>query len=169
MSRISTLVLDTADLSSGDINTDKTEFVFRNIDFDRLLGDEWREYDMFNMMLVETVVDQTTHRPTTRVADVLLQGPPFAEVDIRSTKIKAEVSICTLDCTNVNKTPSINSYNGGHVWTLKRDDENLFNFRFRLKEPTSDATATGIETGTNGSTSGAAFPRQKYVFKIYKI
>ena len=155
--RVSTIVLDTADITDGDINNHRTEFTFRNIDFDRVLGDEWREYDLFNLVLVSSVFDIHDNIPTTSVPEIRLTGPPFADVDVRANGIRNEVSVCTVNLTGIATTPNIVSYQGPHQWTLKRDDENLFNFKFRL-----------VDSATNDTASGS-FPRQMYVFKLYRV
>jgi hypothetical protein len=155
--RVSTLVLDTADLSSVDNPNNNKEFVFRNVDFDRLIGEEWREFDQFNLMLVSTVFDIHGSTPTTVVPEVRLSGPPFVDPDTRGTRIFDDITVCTVDVTNIQNAPFIEYYSGMNAWTLKRDDENLFNFHFRIVNPDTGVLATG------------SFPRQQYVFKIYKV
>lgn len=156
LSRVSTIVLDTADIT-GDINTNHTKFTFRNIDFDIVLGDEWREFDQFNLTLVSAIADKQDKIPKTQVPEVRMTGPPFADPDIRVNTTKNEVSVCTMDLSSITQRPTIQNFTGLHTWTLKRDDENLFNFTFHLVDPKTDSTASG------------SFPRQMYVFKLYKI
>lgn len=130
---------------------------FRNIDFDVLLGDDWREFDQFNLVLVTAVFDVALSVPATSVPEVRLTGPPFADPDLRANITINDVSLCVADLTSINTTPFIENFQGINAWTLKRDDENLFNFKIRLVDPITGNTASGT------------FPRQMYVFKMYKI
>lgn len=155
--RLSTLVLDTADLPSGDINTNKTRAKFRNIDFDTLLGDDWREFDQFNLVLVSVVFDVNNSMPTTVVPEVRLSGPPFADPDLRGNVTLNDVTLCSVDLTSIQDKPYIENFHSTNAWTIKRDDENLFNFTLSLIDPLTGGTALGT------------FPRQLYIFKMYKI
>lgn len=156
--RVSTLVLDTSDIiTSSDKTSHLNSFTFRNIDFDLLLGEEWREYDLFNLVLVSIAFDVAEDIPTTISPEIRLTGPPFADPDIRVNFTKNEISISQIDLSSIDQIPMIVNYHGLNTWTLKRDDENLFNFNFRLVDPTTEKTASGT------------FSRQTYVFKIYKL
>lgn len=155
--RLSTLVLDTADLPAGDINTNRTKAIFRNIDFDTLLGDDWREFDQFNLVLVSVVFDVGLVEPNSYVPEVRLSGPPFADPDLRANTTLNDVTLCTVDLTSITTKPYIENFHSTNAWTIKRDDENLFNFTINLVDPLTGSTAIG------------SFPRQLYIFKMYKI
>lgn len=155
--RLSTLVLDTADLPAGDINPNRTKARFRNIDFDTLLGEDWREFDQFNLVLVSVVFDVNLSIPNTTVPEVRLTGPPFADPDMRASTVLNDVTLCSVDLTSITTKPYIENFHSTNAWTLKRDDENLFNFTISLVDSMTGSTASGT------------FPRQMYIFKMYKI
>lgn len=159
--KVSTIVLDTADLSSDDKNGSMSEFVFRNIDFDQLMGDDWRENDLFNIVLVSTVFDKMDSADidsSYATPEVRLSGIPIVDSDVRVNRSTAEIALCTVDISKNDAEAFIENYPGGLIWTMKREDENLFDFKFRLVNPNTDATLTN-----------SSFPRQLYVFKVYHI
>lgn len=155
--RLSTLVLDSADLSAGDKSNDLTELSFRNIDFDTLIGEDWREFDQFNMVLTSVVFDVIDTLPDTSVPEVRLSGPPFTNPDMRSDTTYDNITLCSVDLTSITTKPYIQYFHSTNAWTLNRDDENLFNFTIRLVDPTTGSVASG------------EFPRQLYIFKIYRL
>lgn len=155
--KLSTLVLDTRDLSDNDVNSDKNSFVFRNIDFDILLGEEWRTYDSFNMMLVSSVMDQADSVPDVTVPEIRLSGLPFIDSDMRVSESTQEISLCTLDCNNLDSAPYIQYYSGGLTWTFSRADRGKMNFYIRVVDPSTNQLAD------------ATFSHQQYIFKIYHL
>lgn len=163
--KVSTLVLDTRDLHANDINATRSDFVFRNINFDILFGEDWRTYDMFNIMLVSVVFDKLIdgngqHNPvvpTLAVPEVRLSGLPFIDSDLRVNDKTQEIALCTVDCNNITTGPDITYYPSGLVWTFSRADRGLINFFVRLVDPLSNET------------SASAYPHQQYIFKLYHL
>lgn len=165
--KISTIVLDTADLETVDINNIRSTFTFRNIDFDQLLGEDWRAHDLFNVVLVSTVFDKmnsTSVETLRNVVEVRLSGLPFVDSDVRVNRNTSEVALCTIDTGSNHTAANITNYPGGVMWTISRDDENLMNFRLRLVNPNNDTTVT-----YSGGDSDVTYPRQQYVFKVYHL
>lgn len=159
--KVSTLVLDTRDIQSEyDINATRSDFVFRNIDMDVLLGEDWRAHDMFNIMLVSTVFDTLTEGtiPTISVPEVRMSGLPFVDSDLRVSDKSQEIALTTIDCTTITTGPNIVHYPSGLIWTFNRADRGLMNFFFRLADPLTDGTITS-----------SMYPHQQYIFKIYHL
>lgn len=165
--KISTIVLDTRDITeANDINDNRSDFVFRNINFDILLGEDWRTYDLFNLVLTSTVFDITDHldtnddpiAPTLIVPEVRLTGLPFVDSDLRVNTKTQEIALCTVGLTNITTEPNIVYYPSGVVWTFNRADRGLVNIHVRLVDPT-----------TNMIDSDAKYPHQQYIFKVYHI
>ena len=165
--KVSTLVLDTRNIvNDGDINSQRSDIVFRNIDFDILLGEEWRGYDLFNIYLVSTVYDLTDHTddddklqaPATAVPEVRLSGRPFVDSDLRVNTKTQEIALCTVDLNGVNEAAKIDYYPGGLTWSFTRMDRGLIDFYIRLVNP-----------ATNQIDTDSYYPHQQYIFKLYHL
>lgn len=139
------------------ITSNRSEFTFRNIDFDILLGEEWRVYDLFNIMLVSTVFHTGSTTPAATTPEVRMYGLPFADSDMRVNEKTQEIAVTTVDVSNVASAPSITNYAGANTWTFTRADRGLINFGFRLVDSSTGQVAQG------------EFPHQQYVFKVYHV
>lgn len=158
--KVSTLVLDTRDIkgTAGEITSDRTEFIFRNIDLDILLGGDWRVYDLFNIMLVSVIFHKSDDdAPVTTTPEVRMYGLPFFDSDLRAHTKTQEIAVTSVDVSEITTSPQIINYAGANTWTFTRADRGLMNFSFRLVDTAQSMNAIGT------------FPHQQYVFKLYHV
>lgn len=166
-SKVATLVLDTRDLEPIDLASKRQSCIFRQVDMELLLGEDYDAGDLFNMTLVsaEAAIESDPPNGTsgheTLVPELRLSGPNFVDNDYRATQMSAETAICVLDLTSIDVQPYIGLYPSGFTWTLYRDSVNKFDFIIRLVDPYTGDTVKPAHTRT--------YPHFKLVFKIYRI